>query len=280
MVWLDLSVVLVAAVASSFGSSFLSSAWKRRKKIDPETLRVEAMLPGYDCGLCGSQDCRSYAEAIDTGKADPALCSPGGARLEERLRASLSERPGDGRGLPLRAVVRCGGREGDTAADFPYDGRPDCRSASGLYGGPKSCKEGCLGFGTCVEACPLGAISVSAGIAVVNPALCSGCGECARACPTGVISLLPREQAWYVACASSRDPESRSTDCRAACDACGECARLSGRSEFRVDGSLARESADAEGGRWAEIADRCPRGSIVLAGTEKKRRSPFRPNGR
>ncbi len=280
MIWLDLAIVLLAAIASSFGTSFLYSAWKKRKKADPETLRIDSMLPGYDCGLCGYGDCRAYAGAVDGEGADPALCPPGGSRLESLLRGVLSERAGDARGTAFRAVVRCGGRVGVAATAFSYDGRDDCRSAVELDGGPKRCKEGCVGLGSCAAACGLGAIRVSSGLAYVDPAICTGCGECARMCPTGVISLVPREQAWYVACASATAREDRLAECSAACDACGECARLSGRSEFSLSGSLARENPEASGGLWADIAERCPNGTIALAGSEKKRRSPFRKNER
>ena len=280
MVWLHLAIVLVAAVASSFGASFLASAWKKIKKSEPGILRLSAMLPGYDCGLCGYMDCPSYASAIDREDADPALCAPGGSRLESRLRSALSEREGDRRGKGLRAVVRCGGREGVAAADFSYDGRSDCRTTVELYGSPRRCKEGCLGFGSCVASCPLGAIRISCGLAIINPSLCTGCGECVSVCPTGVISLLPRDQSWYVACSSNREPDRKTADCSAACNACGDCSRLSKRSEFALHGFLARENPEAMGGRWADIAEQCPTGAIALAGAEKKRRSPFRKNSR
>ena len=280
MIWLRLSLVLLAAIASAFGSSFLSSALKRRGKADSETLGFDSALPGYDCGLCGQPNCRAYASSIDKDGADPALCSPGGTRVESRLRAILSERPRDGRGRALRAVVRCGGREGVAVADFPYDGRHHCLSAVERYGGPKRCKEGCIGFGTCASTCSLGAIRIVAGLAVVTPSICTGCGDCVKVCPTGVISLLPREQDWYVACSSKREPQSKVSDCSAACTACGECGKLSWRSEFLVEDSLARENHEATGGKWKEIAECCPTGAIVLAGTEKKRHSPFRENGR
>jgi Na+-translocating ferredoxin:NAD+ oxidoreductase subunit B len=279
MILLRLSIVLIAAAISAFGASFLSFAWKRHRKTDPETLRLDAALPGYDCGLCGQPDCLSYAYAVDKEGADPALCSPGGARLESRLRSFLSERPSDERIHAMRAVVRCGGRKGVAVMDFPFDGRPNCRSAVELYGGPKRCKEGCVGLGSCASVCPLGAIRVVSSLAVVNPSICSGCGECTRVCPTGVISLLPRDQVWFVACSSKREPESKASDCSTACTACGECSRQSWRSEFQVEGTLARENIETTLGNWQEIAERCPTGAIAFAGAEKKRRSPFRKNG-
>jgi Na+-translocating ferredoxin:NAD+ oxidoreductase subunit B len=280
MIWLNLAGVLLLAAASSFGASAFSSAWKKRRKLEGGTLRLEGMLPGYDCGLCGEPDCRAYALALDLGGADPALCGPGGARLESRLREALGERPGDRRAEARRAVVRCGGREGAAAEDFPYDGRPSCRSAVELYGGPKRCKEGCVGFGSCAAACPRGAIKVSSGLASVNPALCTGCGACVGACPTGVIALLPRSQEWYVACSSRRAAESRATDCAAACTACGECAGRSLRGEFRLEGGLAREGAESVSTLWPNIAAACPSAAIRRSGAEKKRPYPFPKNGR
>lgn len=281
MIWLDIAIVVVLAVASFFGASFLSTAWRRLRRTEPSTQAIAALLPGYDCGLCGRSDCRSYAAAIDKDAADPALCIPGGSRLETLLRALLAERPGDQRAIAQRAVVRCGGRKGAAVEDFPYDGRPSCRSAVDQYGGPKRCKEGCLGFGSCAAACPVGAIRIASGLAIVNPDRCTGCGLCVSSCPTGIIDLIPRSQSWYVACSSRRDPAARSRDCSAACSACGECSEASLHSEFSLPGgALARENHDAQSGHWEELAARCPSACIVLAGKEKKRASPFPGNAR
>ena len=163
MAWLTILFAFLIAFAAAFGASFLSLAWKRRRKSSVGEQRIEFLLPGHDCGLCGYGTCRDYAEAIDRLGADPALCSPGGAELENSLRSLLSEREGDGRAAKLRAIVRCGASKGAAGLAFDYDNREDCATAAILYGGPKICKDGCLGFGSCAKACPLGAIRVRDG---------------------------------------------------------------------------------------------------------------------
>lgn len=51
----------------------------------------------------------------------------------------------------------------------------------------------CVACGSCVKACPLGAVSVYKGMyAVVEDEKCVGCGSCARACPAGIISIIKR----------------------------------------------------------------------------------------
>lgn len=54
----------------------------------------------------------------------------------------------------------------------------------------------CVACGSCVKACPAGAISIYKGIrAVVDDKRCVGCGRCAAACPASVISVVLREGA-------------------------------------------------------------------------------------
>lgn len=279
MSWLSILAALVLAFVFACVSAHLSFAWKRLSKRSESAAAIEDMLPGYDCSLCGYKDCRGYAAAVDTDRADPALCSPGGSAVETSLRELLSHRRGDPRSRLMRAVVRCGA--GDAAMrDYRYEGHRSCHTASLLYGGPLRCKEGCIGLGSCVGACPLGAISLRGGVAVVSPSLCSGCGDCVPACPKGVISLVPADSEWYVACISHEKAEKKKKNCSAACVACGECSRLSSRFEFSVLGELARENPSVETGAWEEIAASCPTGAILRAGYEKNTRSSFRKLGR
>lgn len=53
----------------------------------------------------------------------------------------------------------------------------------------------CVGCGSCVKVCPLGAIAVHRGLyAAVDPARCVGCGRCAATCPAAIITVIPREE--------------------------------------------------------------------------------------
>jgi ferredoxin len=49
--------------------------------------------------------------------------------------------------------------------------------------------EECIACGTCIDECPVGAISAG-DIYVIDPDLCTDCGSCAEVCPVECISIV------------------------------------------------------------------------------------------
>ena len=92
-------------------------------------------------------------------------------------------------------------------------------------GGPKSCNSGCLGYGSCVKACPFDAIRVVNGVAVVDREKCKACGKCVEACPKHLISLIPYDAKYVVACSSKDKGPVTMKACEVGCIGCGLCAR-------------------------------------------------------
>ena len=156
--------------------------------VDPKIEAIDEALPGANCGGCGLPGCSANAEAIATGKASASSCVAGGpeiaAEIAEIMGVKLEAREPD--------VAKPGCTYGIQDADlkYIYSGITDCRGAALLYGGSKVCPVGCLGLGTCVNACPFNALSMGEdNLPVVNLDRCTGCGTCERVCPKHIITL-------------------------------------------------------------------------------------------
>ena len=156
--------------------------------VDPKIEAVDEALPGANCGGCGYPGCSSNAAAIVAGDALPSSCVAGGPEIAEEIAGIM--------GVKLEArepdIAIPGCTYGLQIADarYIYNGINDCRAAVLLSGGSKVCPIGCLGLGTCVQACPFDALSMGPdNLPVVDPDLCTGCGTCERICPKHIITL-------------------------------------------------------------------------------------------
>ncbi len=47
-------------------------------------------------------------------------------------------------------------------------------------------EDACIACGTCIDECPVGAISAG-DVYVIDPSTCTDCGTCAGVCPMGAI---------------------------------------------------------------------------------------------
>ena len=156
--------------------------------IDPKIEAVDEALPGANCGGCGYPGCSANAAAIVAGESSPSSCVAGGPdvalEIAEIMGVKIEARE------PDIAAPGCKYGVQDADVRYIYGGVNDCRAAMLLDGGAKICPIGCLGLGTCVSACPFGALSMGKdNLPVVNPDLCTGCGTCERVCPKHIITL-------------------------------------------------------------------------------------------
>lgn len=159
--------------------------------VDPKVLEIEELLPGANCGGCGFPGCSGSAQAIVTGKAPANACVACPPEVHAQIAAvmgvELVEREPD--------IAQPGCTYGLEKADlkYIYDGYQDCRAAMLLNGGSKLCPIGCIGLGTCVRACPFGALSMGPdNLPIVDKDLYTGCGTCERVCPRHIITLTSR----------------------------------------------------------------------------------------
>ncbi len=127
--------------------------------------RIDDLLPQTQCGKCGYNGCRPYAQAIAAGEAEINQCPPGGAPGISDLanllgRAPLALNPKNGTETP-KTIARI-----DESV--------------------------CIGCVKCVQACPVDAIVGSAKLMhTVITEDCTGCELCIPPCPVDCIAMVP-----------------------------------------------------------------------------------------
>lgn len=156
---------------------------------DPRIEAVADLLPGANCGGCGMAGCNASAEAMVKGELEVNACVVGGTETAEAIGAFLGY---DVFGAePSLACATCEGGY-RAARKYNYSGLQDCRAALQLYHGYIRCENGCLGLGSCRNACKFSAITIDpeTGLPSFDPDRCVGCGACVEACPKGIINLV------------------------------------------------------------------------------------------
>ncbi len=121
-------------------------------------------------------------------------------------------------------VMRCHGVSAYARDEAEYAGVETCAAAAMVFGGPKACKNGCLGLGDCVRACPFGALSLGGeGIAVVDPEVCTGCAVCVPVCPKDLFELYPRSRRIELSCVAKDKQSVVRATCMVGCTLCRKC---------------------------------------------------------
>ncbi|MBR6729363.1 MAG: RnfABCDGE type electron transport complex subunit B [Clostridia bacterium] len=215
-----LPVLVLGGLGALFGGLLGIAAKTFKVETDERGEKIEAFLPGANCGGCGFSGCSAMAKALLKEEAPLTACSVLKEENAAEIASVLGIEPPTAQARV--ATVLCSGTQECLGAANHYDGISDCRAAA-RYGGEKACLYGCLGYGSCVKACSFGAISVIDGVAQVDAEICTGCGACLAACPRELIVLLSKSKRTFVACRSQEKGRVTKEICTAGCIGCGIC---------------------------------------------------------
>ena len=233
-------IVFLAALGVVFGIALAIVAARFVVKVDPKVEKVRDTLPGANCGACGFAGCMGYAEAV-VGNPDVAvsMCAPGKSAVAEKI-AEITGKKAE-KMDPKIARVFCQGGSSLSQRKFIYTGVMDCTAAVLAAGGDKSCQYGCLGYATCMRACPFDAITMSAdNLPIISKEKCTACGKCVAACPKQVIELGLMSKAVVISCHSKDKGIDVKKKCQVGCIACGICVRTCPVDAIKIDNNIAR----------------------------------------
>lgn len=254
-------IIVAAAVVGITGiiiGIFLGVAGDKFKvEVNQKELDVRAELPGNNCGGCGFAGCDALAAAIAKGDAPVNGCPIGGAKVAEKI----AEIMGTEVEVKKRMVafVKCAGDCDKAKDNYYYSGVKKCTQMPFTpNGGAKACTYGCMGYGSCVDVCELGAIHIENGIAVVDKEICGACGMCAAACPRNLIELIPYDSMFTVQCASKDKGKDVMTVCQTGCIGCMICTKQCEFGAITVENNVAHIDYEKCTG-CGKCAEKCPK---------------------
>ena len=219
-VFIPALILLVLAMLFAIALAYLGKklAVSRDERID----RVKDCLSGANCGACGYAGCDGFATALVEGKAELSSCNATSKEKKEEIAEILGLTD---TGEATKVIVCCHGGQ-DAKDKYDYVGYGDCRSMELLAGGRKQCAWGCLGTGSCVDACQHHAVTVKQkGYSEVSLSKCISCGKCISVCPKKIIKRIPASATYYVACSNHQKGKEVRELCTKGCIACGICVK-------------------------------------------------------
>ena len=228
------AALIVGGVGILIGFFLGISGEKFKVEVDEKEEAILGVLPGNNCGGCGYAGCSGLAAAIAKGEAPVNQCPVGGAPVAAKIGEIMGVAAEEGERKV--AFVKCAGTCEKAGRDYEYTGNEDCAAMAFVpNGGPKSCNYGCLGYGSCVKACPFDAIHIVDGIAQVDKEVCKACGKCVAACPKHLIELVPYDQTIFVQCSSHAKGKAVTSACEVGCIGCKKCEKTCPNGAITVD---------------------------------------------
>ena len=218
-----LPVIILGSLGIIFGLWLTFAQKIFAVKGDAQVEHIFSLLPGSNCGACGQAGCYGLAEALGKGKVETITCPA----LADKEREEIADILGikiDAQTKQIATLI-CGG--GTNCKDkFKYHGPKDCNIATILMDGPKACGFGCIGYGSCVGACPFDAVKMNEeNLPIIDPEKCTGCGKCLKVCPKDVLVLSPIKSEYHIYCNSKDRGSNLMKACEVGCIGCGKCVK-------------------------------------------------------
>lgn len=264
MILQDVLIAITAMIALGGVLAVILAVANRKLYVfvDPRIARVEAILPGNNCGACGQPGCLPFAEEVVSGNIQPGICTPS----SEEAREQIADLLGVDVGGEEKKVARlaCAGGTNVARQRARYEGLQTCLAADLVAGGGKGCAWGCLGLDDCMRVCIFDAIVMTEfSLPRVDDDLCTACGDCVDVCPKDLFSLQPVSRHLWVACRNEAFGDEAEAECEVACNACGLCVQDAQEGVMWMAENLAVVDYTQNLRTSMDIIQRCPTGAIV-----------------
>ncbi|MCD7763825.1 MAG: RnfABCDGE type electron transport complex subunit B [Lachnospiraceae bacterium] len=256
-----IATVTVAVIGFVMGMLLITVGKKFKVEVDEKELAVREYLPGNNCGACGYAGCDAMAAAIAKGEAPVNGCPVGGEPVAEKI-SQIMGVSAEAQEKKV-AYVKCLGSCEHTANRSNYIGIHDCAAAVSSGLSPWECDYGCLGFGSCVQACQFGGIRIQNGVAVIDRTMCKGCGQCVTACPKHLIELIPAKASYAVRCSNKERGPVVKKSCDVGCIGCKLCVKQCEHDAITVENNIAHIDYDKCVG-CGKCAEKCPSKAIEM----------------